>query len=119
MRNRAHACWLGWAVVASALASEAAVNRSVGPTSPVIVQGFVAGGRERPLQLAGGKPVLPAIGPAAVNLSYETVRIPLIAQPLIFHIGPNPQAATEAMRVRYRLEGWDDEWQDLAPFFNQ
>ena len=113
MRNRSHACWLGWSVVASTLASAAAVNPSVGPATPVIVRGFVAGGRDQPLQPAGGAPVQAGAGSAAKNLSYETARIPLIAQPLIFHLGPNPQAATEAIRVRYRLEGWDDEWQDL------
>jgi len=79
----------------------------------VILRGFVAGGSDRTLEPARGEPVPANAGSAAKNLSYETVRIPLIAQPLSFHIGPNPQDATEPMRVRYRLEGWDDEWQEL------
>jgi signal transduction histidine kinase len=104
---------LGWAVLASALVSQAAVDPSPGSGSPVIVREFAAGGRVRPLQLAGEAAGLSANGPAATNLAYGTVRIPLIAQPLIFHIGPSPQAVGEVLRVRYRLEGWDDEWQDL------
>jgi signal transduction histidine kinase len=113
MRNPAQAWQLGWAIVVFALTGEAAVNRSVSPAAPVIVRGLVAGGRDQALPLAGGEPSLTATETAGANLAYETARIPLIAQPLIFHIGPNPQIATEPMRVRYRLEGWDDEWQDL------
>jgi signal transduction histidine kinase len=108
MRNRSQAGLFVWVVLAFALAGEAADNRAVGPVAPVIVREFVAGGRDWPLQLAGGASDL-----AATNLSYESVHIPLIARPLIFHIGPNPQVTTPPMRVRYRLEGWDDEWQDL------
>jgi signal transduction histidine kinase len=107
------AWWLGCAIAASALAGEAAADRLLPTAAPVIVRGFVAGGSDRTLQLAGREPVSAAVGSTATNLSYETVRIPLIAQPLNFHLGPNPQVATEPMRIRYRLEGWDDEWQDL------
>ena len=113
MPKRIHACWLGWAFVVAALANAAAVNPAVGPAPPVILRAFVAGGSDQPLQLAGGAPVLAATGPTATNLAYETARIPLIAQPLSFNFGPNPQATTEAMRVRYRLEGWDDDWREL------
>ncbi|MDI1249793.1 MAG: histidine kinase [Lacunisphaera sp.] len=113
MRNRTQVCLLGWALGAFALASEAADNPAVSPAAPVIVREFVAGGRDWPLRLAGGEPARAAPGTLAPNLAYETVRIPLIAQPLIFHIGPNPQAPAAAMRVQYRLEGWDDEWLDL------
>lgn len=113
MRNRPHPCSLAWVVLASALAGEAADISAVVPVAPVMVRQFVAGGRDWPLQLADGEPARAATGPAATNLAYETLRIPLIAQPLIFHIGPNPQAPAAAMRVQYRLEGWNDEWQDL------
>ena len=44
--------------MASALAGEPAVSRSGGPAAPVIVRGFVAGGSDRTLRLAGGAPVL-------------------------------------------------------------
>lgn len=113
IRSLAHVWWLGCAVVASALASGAAVDRAVAPVASVIVRGLVAGGRDQPLQLGGIEPAPTSARFATQNLSYETARIPLIVQPLIFHIGPNPQAPTEAMRIRYRLEGWDEEWQDL------
>jgi hypothetical protein len=86
----------------------AADGGAAAAAAPVIVRGFVAGGRDQPLQLAGRTP-----GPAAKDLAYEPARIPLIAQPLTFHIAPNPQVAAEPIRVRYRLEGWDDDWQDL------
>ncbi|MBM3851541.1 MAG: hypothetical protein FJ399_00135, partial [Verrucomicrobia bacterium] len=101
-------CLLGWSLVALGLDGAAAVNSPGVPAAPVLVRGFVAGGSDQPLPLAGRTPV-----PAAKDLAYETARIPLIAQPLTFHIAPNPQAAAEPMQVRYRLEGWDDDWQDL------
>ncbi len=79
----------------------------------VIVESFSAGGREQPLTLEPADRLKLNPGNIPSNATYEPVRLPLDAQALNFHITPNPRAAVEPARIQYRLEGWDDEWQDL------
>lgn len=92
-----------------ALAANAATN----PEPDVIVSGFLAGGIELPLKLVAGEPAQTARGVAAPRVAYETMRIPPQAQSLTFHVAPNPLAASEPIRIQYRLEGVDNAWQDL------
>lgn len=84
------------------------------PSIPsVVVESFTAGGREQSLVM------LPASGSgrgrsgAPPFRSYEPARLPVSAQALDFRIAPNSESVGTAARIQFRLEGWDEEWQDV------
>jgi signal transduction histidine kinase len=84
-------------------------------TPDVIIESFTAAGRSQaltlqPLPAGGGKP-----GAVPVQ-TYASLRIPLSAQALDFRIGPNAELPVEPSRMRFRLEGWDEDWRDPEGF---
>ncbi len=91
--------------------SEAADRAALVPS--VIIESFTAGGREQSLtpqtQTSSDRR---DSGTQGMHF-YQPLRIPVSAQALDFRIAPNPESRNEPARIQFRLEGWDEDWQDV------
>lgn len=73
-----------------------------------VVVSFTAGGQQQSLTLQ----TEPSDRANAFH-RYAPLRLPVGAQALDFRIAPSPAVAENPPRMRYRLEGWDEDWRDV------
>lgn len=100
-------------VMISTAAIAAEANQSAAAVKPVVViESFSAGGQEQLLGLAH-EDALAQGNSAGLFRLYESIQLPVSAQRLDFRIAPSSENARGAARIQFRLEGWDDDWQEV------
>lgn len=100
------AAGLMWAVAGTAAAAAA------GRPPDVTVIKITAGGVEYPVVPLDGGQGSPATA-ASNDLALAPIRVPLRDLPLNLTFGAAKTAARVPIRIRYRLEGWDEGWKDM------
>jgi signal transduction histidine kinase len=85
---------------------------AAGTPPNVAVLKVMASGVEYPVvPQDGGRVKLPRM--AATEFALAPVRVPLRDLPLSVTFGAMETAAKKPVRIRYRLEGWDERWRDM------
>lgn len=113
-----HSCtiWAGWRRIAVisllwAVAEITAADTAGTPPNVTVIK-IMAGGIDYPVTPLNGERVTPStVAPAEFSLA--PVRVPLRDLPLSLTFGAVPTAAKKPIRIRYRLEGWDERWKDM------
>ena len=101
------------AVVMSTAAITAEADQgSVSAKPAVVIESFSAGGQEKLLVLSHEDALARGKG-AGLFCLYESVRLPVSAQGLDFRISPSSENVRSVPRIQFRLEGWDDDWQEV------
>ena len=114
--GRARTAWSGWRGIAAASLlwafadSKAADGAGIPPDVNVIK--ITAGGVNYPAVTRAGEP--PGSSKAgSTELALAPIRVPLRDLPLNLTFGAAKTAAKMPIRIRYRLEGWDERWRDM------
>ncbi|MEI8088160.1 MAG: sensor histidine kinase [Opitutaceae bacterium] len=100
-----------FAMTAAVMAAEPK-QRPASLNPAVVIESFTAGGQEQLLVLSPEKAFVPSEGAGLFRL-YESVQLPVTAQGLDFRIAPSSENARSVTRIQFRLEGWDDDWQEV------
>ncbi len=104
--RRIAATSLLWMVVEIEAADEAG-----GPTNVAVIK-IMAGGVSYPVVPLRGDQASPS-QTVSTELALAPVRVPLRDLPLSLTFGAEAKAAKKPIRIRYRLQGWDEGWRDM------
>lgn len=94
-----------------AMAALAAADTAATPPNVAVIK-VMASGIEYPVVPLDGERELPTKA-AATEFALAPVRVPLRDLPLSVTFGAMETAAKKPIRIRYRLEGWDERWRDM------
>lgn len=92
--------------------AEIRATETAGPLPNVAVRKIIAGGVDYPVTPQEGvRP--PASKDTGADHVLAPIRVPLRDLPLTLTFGAATTAARAPIRIRYRLEGWDERWRDM------
>lgn len=104
-----------WRIAATSLlwagAEIRAADEARMPPNVAVIK-IMAGGLDYPVMPLKGEQGSPAKA-GSTELALAPIRVPLRDLPLSLTFGAEPTAAKKPIRIRYRLEGWDERWRDM------